>query len=49
MYSVNLEKAEQHAAQAPTLREQIYPLTFDSVEVFKPELRTEGRVTGCGL
>ena len=48
MYSVNLKKTEQHAAQAPALREQIYPSKFDSAELFGPEFRTEGLVTGCG-
>jgi len=30
MYSVNLKKPEQHAAQAPALRERIYPSKIDS-------------------
>jgi hypothetical protein len=48
MYSVNLKKTEQHAAQAPALREHIYLSKFDSAELFDPEFRTDGLVTGCG-
>jgi len=49
MYSVNLIKAKQHAAQTPALREQIDPSKFDSAELFDPEFLTERLVTGCGL
>jgi hypothetical protein len=49
MYSVNFKKkTEQHAAQAPALRERIYPSKFDSAESFDSKLTTEGLVAGCG-
>jgi hypothetical protein len=48
MYSVNLIKTEQHAAQAPALHERFYPSKSDSSELFGPEFMAKGLVTGCG-
>ena len=48
MHSVYLKMTEQHAAQAPALRERNHPSKFHSAERFGRELRVERLVAGCG-